>query len=94
MPKNRHRSKGYIPRGMTGGLPYNVICKVCQDPLSTNMAVEKQVVQTETCICQVATTTSVEEQDVHTKVCETEVTELSPKKRRLKRDKVASSVKE
>jgi hypothetical protein len=36
----------------------------------------------------------VEEQDVHTKVCETEVTELSPKKRRLKRDKVASSVKE
>jgi hypothetical protein len=95
MPKNRHRSKGYIPLGMTGGLPYNVNCKVIQDPLLTNMEVEKQVVQTEPCIyCQVATTTSVEEQDVHTKVCETEVTELSPKKRRLKRDKVASSVTE
>jgi hypothetical protein len=58
------------------------------------MAVEKQVVQTETCIYQVATTMLVEEQDVHTEVCETEVTESSPKKRRQKRDKVASSIKE
>jgi hypothetical protein len=57
--------------------------------------VEKQVLQTETCIyCQIATTTSVEEQDMHTEVCETEVTESSPKKRRRKRDKVASSIKE
>ena len=94
MPKYHRRSKGHIPWGKTGGLPYHVICKVCQDPISTKMAVEKQVVQTETCICQVATTTSVEEQDVHTEVCETEVTESSPKKRRRKRDKVASSIKE
>jgi len=94
MPKYHRRNKGFVPRARTGGLPYNVIYRVCQDPISTNMAVEKQVVQTETCIYQVATTTSVEEQDVHTEVCETEVTESSPKKRRRKRDKVASSIKE
>jgi len=94
MPEYHRRSKGHIPRGKTGGLPYKVICKVCQDPIPTNMAVEEQIVQTETCIYRVATTTSVEEQDVHTEVCETEVTELSPKKRRQKRDKVASSIKE
>ena len=95
MPKHHRHSKGHIPRGMTGGLPYTVICKICQDQISTNMAVEKQVLQTETCIyCQIATTTSVEEQDMHTEVCETEVTESSPKKRRRKRDKVASSIKE
>jgi len=45
----------------------NVIRRVCQDPISINMAVEEQVVQTEACIyCQIATTTSVEEQDMHT----------------------------
>ena len=95
MPNYRRHNKGFVPRARTGGLPYNVIHRVCQDPISTNMAVEEQVVQTEACIyCQIATTTSVEEQDVHTKVCETEVTESSPKKRRRKRDKVASSIKE
>jgi hypothetical protein len=94
MPKYHRRNKGFVPRAKIGGLPYNVIRRVCQDPISTNMAVEEQVVQTETCICQIATTTSVEEQDMHTEVCENEVTESSPKKRHRKRDKVASSIKE
>jgi len=95
MPRHRRRSKGYIPVRKTGGLPSSVICKkICQDPKSENMAVEEQVVQTEPCIyCQKASTTSVEEHDMHTEVCETEVTESSPKKRRRKRDKVASSIK-
>jgi hypothetical protein len=93
MPKYRHRNKGFVPRARTGGLPYNVIHKVCQDPISTNTAVEEQVVQTEACANQIATMTSVEEQEVQTEVCETEVTESSPKKRRRKRDKVSSSIK-
>jgi hypothetical protein len=94
MSIHHRRSKGYIPVGMTGGVPYTVICKICPDSTSTNIAVEKQVLQTEPCIyCQKASTTSVEEHDMHTEVCETEVTESSPKKRRRKRDKVASSIK-
>jgi hypothetical protein len=36
----------------------------------------------------------LEDQEVQTEVCETEVTESSPKKRRQKREKVASSIKE
>ena len=94
MPKYRRHKKGFVPRARTGGLPYNAIHRVCQDPISTNMAVEEQVVQTEACVNQIATMTLVEEQDLQTEVCETEVTELSPKKRRQKRDKVASSIKE
>jgi hypothetical protein len=95
MPQYRRHKKGFVPRGMTGGFPYNVIRRVCQDPKSENMAVEEQVVQTEACIyCQIATTTSVEEKDMHTEFCDTEVTKLSPKKRRRKRDKVTSSIKE
>jgi hypothetical protein len=99
MPKKHHRSKGHIPRARTGGLPYNVICKVCQDaistdPISTNTSVEEQVLQTEACANKIATMTSMEEQKVQTEVCETEVTESSPKKRRRKRDKVVSSIKE
>ncbi len=95
MPQYRRRKKGFVPVGMTGGIPYNVIRRVCQDSKSENMAVEEQVVQTEACIyCQVATTTLVEEQDMHSEFCDTEVTESSPKKRRRKRDKVTSSIKE
>jgi hypothetical protein len=94
MPKSRHRNKGFVPRARTGGLPYNVIHKVCQDPISTNTVVEEQVVQTEACANQIATMTSVEEQEVRTEVYETEMTESSPKKRRRKRDKVAYSIKE
>jgi hypothetical protein len=56
--------------------------------------VEEQVLQTEACANKIATMTSMEEQKVQTEVCETEVTESSPKKRRRKRDKVVSSIKE
>jgi len=99
MPKYHRHKKGFVPRARTGGLPYNVIHKVCQDPISTdpistNTSVEEQVVQTEACANQIATMTSMEEQEVQTEVCETEVTESSPKKRRRKRDKVVSSIKE
>jgi hypothetical protein len=99
MPKKRHRNKGFVPRARTGGLPYNVIRKVCldaisTDPISTNTSVEEQVLQTEACANKIATMTSMEEQKVQTEVCETEVTESSPKKRRRKRDKVVSSIKE
>ena len=93
MPRHRRRSKGYIPWRKLGGS--NVIRRVCQSPKSENMAVEEQVVQIEPCIyCQRVPTTSVEEHDMHTEICETEVTESSPKKRRQKRDKVSSSIKE
>jgi len=91
MPKCR--SKGYIPQGMIGG-SYNVICKVCQDAISTDTSVEEQVLQTEACANKIAAMTSMEEQEVQSEVCETEVTESSPKKRRRKRDKIVSSIKE
>ncbi len=96
MPKYHRHKKGFVPRARTGGLPYNVIHRVCQDPISTNMAVEEQVVQTEACANQIATMTSVEEQEVQTEVCATECTVSSPKKRRRKRDKVniSSNVKQ
>jgi hypothetical protein len=93
MPKNRRRSKGHIPMGMTGGIPYNVTCKVCKDTISTDTSVEEQLLQTEARGNKIASMTSMEEQEVQIEVCETEATESSPKKRRRKRDKVASSSK-
>ena len=93
MGKRRNRIKDHIPRARTGGLPNNVVRKVCQDAISTDTSVEEQLLQTEACANKIAAMTSMEEQEVQTEVCETEVTESSPKKRRLKRDKVASSIK-
>jgi len=49
MPNYRRRNKGFVPQARTGGLPYNVIHKACQDQISTITAVEEQVVQTEAC---------------------------------------------
>jgi hypothetical protein len=95
MPNYRRRNKGFVPRARTGGLPYNIIHKACQDQISTITAVEEQVVQTEACANQISTMTSVEEQVVQTEACATECTVSSPKKRRQKRDKVnTSSIKE
>ena len=94
MRKNRHRNKGHVPRARTGGLPNNVVRKVCQDAISTDTSVEEQVFRCEACANEIAAMTSMEEQEVQTDVCETKVTESSPKKRRRKRDKVASSIKD
>ena len=49
MPNYRRRNKGFVPQARTGGLPYNVIHKACQDKISTITVVEEQVVQTEAC---------------------------------------------
>jgi hypothetical protein len=94
MRKSRHRNKDHVPRARTGGLPNIGFRKVCQDAISTDTSVEEQVLQTEACANKLAAMTSMEEQEVQIDVCETEVTESSPKKRRRKRDKVASSIKD
>ncbi len=93
MRKSRHRSKCHIPMGMTGGIPYNVTCKVIKDAISTDTSVEEQLLQTEARGNKIADMTSMEEPEVQTEVCETEATESSPKKRRRKRDKIVSSIK-
>jgi hypothetical protein len=94
MRKRRHRYKDHVPRARTGGIPNTRGRKVYQDAISTDTSVEEQVVQCEACANKITAMTSMEEQEGQTEVCETEVTESSPKKRRRKRDKVASSIKE
>ncbi len=86
----RHR-KGLLPRAGTCS-PFNREYCLRQGHKLSITATEEQIVQAETCFEQGAETG--EEQVVQTEVCETEVTESSPKKRRQKRDKVASSIKE
>jgi hypothetical protein len=94
MRKSRHRNKDHVPRARTGGLPNTGGRKVYQEAISTDTSMKEQVWRCEACANEMAAMTSMEEQKVQTEVCETEVTESSPKKRRRKRDKVASSSKE
>ena len=94
MRKSRHRNKDHVPRARTGGLPNTRGRKVYQDAISTDTSVEEQVFRCEACANEIAAMTSMEEQKLQTEVCETQVTESSPKKRRRKRDKVISSIKE
>jgi hypothetical protein len=94
MRKSRHRNKDHVPQARTGGLPNTGGCKVYQDAISTDTSVKEQVLQCEACANKIAAMTSMEEQEVQTDICETEVTESSPKKRRRKRDKIVSPIKE
>jgi hypothetical protein len=94
MRKSRNRIKNHIPRARTGGLPNTGGHKVYQDAISTDTLVEEQICRCDACTNEIAAMSSMEEEKLQTEVGETEVTESSPKKRRRKRDKIVSSIKE